>query len=906
MKFDHFTQKAKEALVNAQNIAKRREHQQMTPEHLLWALLDDVDGITVASLKRMGIDPLAVATDLDRTLKRLPRVRGQVEVYFAEDTLVALRRAEEQSRSSGETEVAQDHILLGLFDGQSPASDALRAIGVRRERLIEAIVALRGPSAPRPATPSSAPSSPSSSASRPASETQKSTPMLDRFSRDLTQLAKDGKLDPIIGRDDEMRRVVQILSRRTKNNPMLIGDSGVGKTAIIEGIAQRLAAGDVPLPLKNKRLVSLDMGLIVAGAKLRGEFEERIKGVVKEVQESGGDILLFIDEIHTLSGAGKGDGTSDASGLLKPALARGELRCMGSTTVDEYRKYIESDPALARRFQSVWVEEPTIEHTIAILRGIKEKYEIHHSVRITDAALIAAAQLSARYITDRNLPDKAIDLIDEAASRLRITIDSVPPDIDDMDRDVIQWEIEKKALEKETEADSISRRDELVKKINATKSKVDEARNRWHNEIEILRMMRDAKEDLERARNAQKESERSGDLTRAAEIKFGRIPALERTVQLTENKMKELQSTGGLSRADAVRAEDVALVISQATGIPTAKMLEGERQKLVHMETRLIQRVVGQDHAVKAISDAVRLARAGLQDAGKPIGSFIFLGPTGVGKTELARALAEFMFDDENAMVRLDMSEYMEKHAAARLVGAPPGYVGYDEGGQLTEAVRRRPYSVVLFDEVEKAHADVFNLLLQLLDDGRLTDSKGRTVDFSNCVIIMTSNLGARNILELGPDQREEAEKRVREAMKQHFRPEFINRIDDTVIFNALGLEELAKIADILLRKLRKRLGERKMVLTLTPAARELVIQTGNDPAFGARPLKRSVLSLIQKPLSLSLLRGDFNDGDEIVAEVAEDKESLVFKKGGAAAAPAAPAPATPAPATPPGDAPAR
>jgi ATP-dependent Clp protease ATP-binding subunit ClpB len=895
MKFDHFTQKAKEALVNAQNIAKRREHQQMTPEHLLWALLDDVDGITVASLKRMGIDPLAVAGDLDRALKKLPRVRGQVEIYFAEDTLVALRRAEDTSRASGETEVAQDHILIGLFDGNSPASDSLRSIGVRRERLIEAIVALRGPSAAR--TSSSGPA-PVASGPRPAVESQKPMPMLDRFSRDLTQLCKDGKIDPIIGRDDEMRRIVQILSRRTKNNPMLIGDSGVGKSAIIEGLAQRIATGDVPLPLKNKRLVSLDMGSLVAGAKLRGEFEERIKGVVKEIQDSGGDVLLYIDEIHTLAGAGKGDGAMDASSLLKPALARGELRCIGSTTVDEYRKYIEADAALARRFQTVRVEEPTVDQTIAILRGIKEKYEIYHGVRILDAALIAAAQLSARYVTDRNLPDKAIDLIDEAASRLRITVDSVPPEIDDMDRDVVQWEIEKKALEKETDPDSITRREDLSKKSDSTRAKADEARSKWHKEIEILRMMRDAKEDLERARNAQKESERSGDLTRAAEIKFGKIPALERTVQLAENAMKELQRTGNLSRADAVRAEDVALVVSQSTGIPTAKMLEGERQKLVHMEDRLVQRVVGQDHAVKAIADAVRLARAGLQDAGRPIGSFIFLGPTGVGKTELARALAEFMFDDEHAMIRLDMSEFMEKHAAARLVGSPPGYVGYDEGGQLTEAVRRRPYSVVLFDEVEKAHSDVFNLLLQLLDDGRLTDSKSRTVDFSNCVIIMTSNLGARNILELGPDQREEAEKLGREAMKQHFRPEFINRIDETIIFNALGLEQLALIADILLRKLRKRIGERKMTLTLSPEARELVIQTGNDPAFGARPLKRSVLSLIQKPLSLSLLKGDFQDGDEIIAEVAADKESLAFRKGGATAPPTTStesAPSTPA-----------
>jgi ATP-dependent Clp protease ATP-binding subunit ClpB len=909
MKFENYTQKAKDAVLNAQTSARNRGHQDLTAEHLLWALLEDTDGITVASLRRLNIDLIGLATDLDRALKRLPRVNGpKLGDYISSELSNVFRRAEELARGAGESEVAQDHVLVGIFDGQGAAADALRAFGVRRENLIRSITELGGRVSPRASSGVASSAAPASSQPAPApraasgaanpapsSDTPRALPNLDRFSRDYTKLAKDGKIDPIVGRDDEMRRVLQILSRRVKNNPLLVGEAGVGKNAIIEGIAHRIASGDVPLSLKNKRLVSLDMGALVAGTPNRGDFENRIKSIIKEIQETGGEVLLYIDEIHTL--ASNKTGSADAASILKPALARGEIHCIGSTTVDEYRKYIEPDLALVRRFQKIDVEEPSIEQTIAILRGIKERYEIHHGVRISDAALIASAQLSARYVTDRNLPDKAIDLMDEAASQLRITIDSVPPEIDDIDRDIIQWEIERKALERETEADAVDRRDALSKKIENARKKAEEARAQWHKELETLRMMREAKEDLERARTFQREAERKGDFNRAAEFKHGKVPVLERTIELAEQSLKDIQKGGGVARTDVVRPEEIALAVSQMTGIPVAKMLESDRQKLVHMEDRLKQRVVGQDHAVKAISDAVRLSRAGIQDAGRPIGSFIFLGPTGVGKTELARALAEFLFDDEHAMVRLDMSEYMEKHAAARLVGAPPGYVGYDEGGQLTEAVKRRPYAVVLFDEIEKAHPDVFNLLLQLLDDGRLTDSKGRTVDFSNCVIIMTSNLGARAILELGPEQREEAEKRVREALREHFRPEFLNRIDETIIFRALDKAGLSQIADILLRKLRRRLDERKMKLTLSESARSLLIEAGYDPAYGARPLKRAVLSMLQKPLSLSLLRGDFSDGDEILVEPTANEEFSFAKKGAApaaSAAPAAPAPSAP------------
>ena len=860
MKFDNFTLKAKESLVGAQNIAKKRNHQQMTPEHVLYALLDNTEGISVAALKKIGIDPATVAADLDRVLNKIVTVQGQPDVYFTQDALNALQLAVKISKDSGETEVAQDHILLGLFynEGSNLASSPLKNLGVKRQALLEAIVILRRNVA--------------------SGSTNGSRPLLDRFARDLTLLAKLGKLDPIIGRDDEMRRVMQILSRKTKNNPILVGPAGVGKSALIEGIAQRIASGDVPLQLKGKKLVSLDMASLIAGAKLRGEFEERVKGIIKEIQEAKGEILLYIDEIHTMA-SGKGEGSSDVSSMLKPALARGELRCIGSTTPAEYRSSIEKDVSLARRFQAVKIEQPTVDQTIAILRGVKEKYELHHGVKITDAALIAAAQLSARYIQDRNLPDKAIDLIDEAASQLRITIDSVPPEIDNMDREVMQWNIELKALEKETDADSRNRKSDLMKKISVTKAKSESARNKWENEIKTLQMIQDAKERLDVAKHAEKEFERVGDYGKAAEFKFGKIPVLEKSLNLAENSLKELQKSDETARLLSVTAEDIAKVVEQATGIPTNKMLASEMQKLVKMEEVLKLKVVGQDEAVKAISDSVRLARAGLQDANKPIGSFMFLGSTGTGKTQVAKTLAEYLFDDEAAMIRFDMSEFMEKHNATRLIGAPPGYQGADEGGQLTEAVRRRPYSVVLFDEIEKAHPDVFNLLLQLLDDGRLTDSKGTTVDFTNTVIIMTSNVGSKDILELGPDQKEEAKKRVLAALAAGFKPELLNRVDKKIVFNMLTKTQLVSILTILLKGLQKRIADRNITLNLTQAAKNLIIEAGNEPALGARPLKRAVLSLIQEPLSLRLLSGDFNNGDEVIIDVAENGTELVFTK---------------------------
>ena len=873
MDINRFTEKAQEAVRSAQTLATRYSNQQIEVEHLLYALLDQEGGLVPSVLTRAGVNVEPLKQAVENEINRMPKVSGPSgpvdQVYITARLNKTFVAAEDEARKLKDDYVSVEHLLLAIIEEGGPAARVLKTAGATRDRIEKALIQVRGHQ-------------------RVTSQNPEATyEALERYGRDLTKMAKEGKLDPVIGRDDEIRRVIQVLSRRTKNNPVLIGEPGVGKTAIVEGLAQRIIRGDVPESLKNKRIVALDMGALVAGAKYRGEFEERLKAVLKEIQASQGEIILFIDEMHTIVGAGAAEGSMDASNLLKPMLARGELHCIGATTLDEYRKHIEKDAALERRFQPVMVNQPTVEDTISILRGLKERYEVHHGVRIKDSALVSAAVLSHRYISDRFLPDKAIDLVDEAAAKLRTEIDSMPAELDEILRRVMQLEIEREALKKETDAASRQRLEKLEKELANLKASADQLQAQWQGEKESVQKIRAIREEIEQTKLAIEQAQREYDLNRAAELQYGKLTQLEKELREYEEGLDK-QHGGGRLLKEEVDEEDIAEVVSRWTGVPVSKLLEGELQKLLSLEEHLHKRVVGQEEAVTAVADAVIRARSGLKDPNRPIGSFIFLGPTGVGKTELARALAAFLFDDEHAMIRIDMSEYQEKHTVARLIGAPPGYVGYEEGGQLTEAVRRRPYSVILFDEIEKAHHDVFNVLLQILDDGRLTDGQGRVVNFKHTIIIMTSNVGSHLILgysgKLEGDSYERMKEQVLDSLREHFRPEFLNRVDEIIVFHSLTEDDLKQIVEIQLERLRSRLAERRLTLELTDEAKAHLARSGYDPVYGARPLKRAIQREIETPLSRLILSGEVRDNSTIQVDVANGQLNFTTQQHAAEA----------------------
>ncbi len=858
---NQFTEKAWEAITHTPETAKQYQQQQIESEHLMKALLEQ-DGLTAPTFTKMGANPIKIKERTEEFIKSQPRVSGSSSsVYLGRSLDTLLDRADGYRKEFGDEYISIEHLLLAYARDDRFGKSLFREFGIDERKLKETIKQIRG--------------SQKVTDQNPEGKYQS----LEKYGRDLTQAASEGKLDPVIGRDDEIRRTIQILSRRTKNNPVLIGEPGVGKTAIAEGLAQRIIAGDVPQSLKDRKLIALDMGALIAGAKFRGEFEERLKAVLKEVTESQGNIVLFIDEIHTVVGAGATQGAMDAGNLLKPMLARGELRCIGATTLDEYRKYIEKDAALERRFQQVYVGQPSVEDTVSILRGLKERYEVHHGVRIADSSLVAAATLSNRYITDRFLPDKAIDLVDEAAARLKMEITSKPEELDEIDRKILQLEMEKLSLQKESDAASRERLERLEKELADLKEEQRALNSQWQSEKDVITKIQTVKEEIDRVNVEIQQAERDYDLNRAAELKYGKLTDLHRQLETAETELSQAQHSGKSLLREEVTEADIAEVISKWTGIPISKLVESEKEKLLHLEDELHNRVVGQDEAVTAIADAIQRSRAGLADPNRPIASFIFLGPTGVGKTELGKALASYMFDTEEAIVRIDMSEYMEKHAVSRLIGAPPGYVGYEEGGQLTEAIRRRPYAVILFDEIEKAHPDVFNIMLQILDDGRVTDSQGRLVDFKNTIIIMTSNIGSQFILDVAGDNSryEEMTNRVMEAMRSSFRPEFLNRIDEIIFFHALEKSELRKIVQLQVQRLHHRLADRKMTLKLADAALDFLAEVGYDPVYGARPLKRAIQRELETQIAKSILRGEFNDGDTIFVDV--ENERLLFKR---------------------------